>query len=402
GFITGLLETPNDYEARSPDEQAARLIEYHDWIRAGLAGNLRDFPLQKTNGDVVPAENIKYNGAPTGYTLDPQENINYVSAHDNETLFDAVQAKASASASLADRIRMNNLGIDLVMLGQGVPFFHAGDELLRSKSLDRNSYNSGDWFNRLDFTYQSNNWAVGLPPQGDNKDKWPIIQPLLVDETLKPSGQDIQSALLHFEEMLKIRKSSRLFRLETAAEVQQHLTFLNTGADQIPGLIIMRLDNVGPERLDDAYTEILVIFNASLGRIELGDSQYIGTAFQLHPVQAVSSDSVLRQANFDSATGVFTVPPRTTAVFVLKTGRNVPPTLTPTLKPTVTVTTTQAPTAAPTTTVPPTTVPPTAQPAVPPTPAVVTESPSGALPIVAAVGAAIAAITGFIFMRRRK
>ncbi|CAG0971654.1 hypothetical protein GPROT1_01621, partial [Gammaproteobacteria bacterium] len=219
GFITGLLETPNDFEVRSPDEQEARLIEYHDWIRASLAGNLRDFPLQKANGDVVPAENIKYNGAPAAYTLDPQENINYVSAHDNETLFDAVQAKASASASLADRIRMNNLGIDLVMLGQGIPFFHAGDELLRSKSLDRNSYNSGDWFNRLDFTYQSNNWAVGLPPQGDNKDKWPIIQPLLADETLKPSRADILGALLHFEEMLKIRQSSRLFRLETSAAV---------------------------------------------------------------------------------------------------------------------------------------------------------------------------------------
>jgi pullulanase/glycogen debranching enzyme len=49
-------------------------------------------------------------------------------------------------------------------LSQGVPFFHAGDELLRSKSLDRNSYDSGDWFNRLDYTYQTNNWGVGLPP----------------------------------------------------------------------------------------------------------------------------------------------------------------------------------------------------------------------------------------------
>jgi len=36
-----------------------------------------------------------------------------------------------------------------VVLLQGIPFFHAGDETLRSKSLDRDSYNSGDWFNRL-------------------------------------------------------------------------------------------------------------------------------------------------------------------------------------------------------------------------------------------------------------
>lgn len=32
----------------------------------------------------------------------------------------------------------------LVMLSQGVPFIHAGDDLLRSKSLDRDSYNSGE------------------------------------------------------------------------------------------------------------------------------------------------------------------------------------------------------------------------------------------------------------------
>ena len=241
GFATGLLETPNGYEQRPPEDQQARLIEYMDWIRAGLAGNLRDFPLTKANGDVVPAENIKYNGKPAAYTLDPQENINYVSAHDNETIFDAVQAKAPTSTLLIDRIRMNNLTLDLAMLGQGVPFFHAGDELLRSKSLDRNSYNSGDWFNKLDFTYTSNHWAVGLPPAGDNADKWPIIQPLLADEKLKLQPPEIQSALTHFEEMLKIRKSSKLFRLETADQIKQHLSFYNTGPDQQS-----RLDRAAP------------------------------------------------------------------------------------------------------------------------------------------------------------
>ena len=225
GFTTGLFDTPNGYETRSMEARAGRLIEYKNWIRAGLAGNLRDFPLQKANGDVVPAESILYNGKPAAYTFDPQENINYVSAHDNETIFDAVQAKTPTTTLLADRIRMNNLALDLVMLGQGVPFFHAGDDLLRSKSLDRNSYNSGDWFNTLDFTYQSDNWAVGLPPAGDNADKWPIIKPLLANPKLKPQQTDILGAAAHFEEMLKIRKSSKLFRLETDEQVKQHLSF---------------------------------------------------------------------------------------------------------------------------------------------------------------------------------
>jgi pullulanase len=75
---------------------------------------------------------------------DQQENIVYVPAHDNQTLFDAVQAKAPAEATIADRIRMNNLALSIVMFSQGVPFFHAGDDILRSKSFDLNSYNSGD------------------------------------------------------------------------------------------------------------------------------------------------------------------------------------------------------------------------------------------------------------------
>jgi pullulanase/glycogen debranching enzyme len=60
-------------------------------------------------------------------------------------------------------------------LAQGIPFFHAGDELLRSKSLDRDSYNSGDWFNRLDFTYQTNNFAVGLPPWEKNEPRSALL-----------------------------------------------------------------------------------------------------------------------------------------------------------------------------------------------------------------------------------
>ncbi len=56
---------------------------------------------------------------------------------------------------------MQNLGMSMLGFGQGIPFFHAGVELLRSKSMDRNSYNSGDWFNKLDFTYNSEQLGRG-------------------------------------------------------------------------------------------------------------------------------------------------------------------------------------------------------------------------------------------------
>lgn len=166
---TGLYTDPNGVTLGDAAGQRAWLLQMSDWIRSGLAGSLADYPLVNAQGDLVPASAIDYNGQPAEYTDDPQEVVHYVSAHENETIIDAVLLKAPDAATLADRIRMKNLAISVVAFAQGIPFFHAGGEILRSKSLDRNSYDSGDRFNRLDFTYTTNNFGVGLPPAWDNE-----------------------------------------------------------------------------------------------------------------------------------------------------------------------------------------------------------------------------------------
>ncbi len=319
GFAEGLFVDPNGLTSGSTDEQISRVLLFADQIRVGLAGNLRDYSLVNAAGETVTGVDIIYNGQPVGYTLDPQEHIVYVSAHDNETLFDAIQMKAPEAAVMADRVRMQNLANSLVLLSQGIPFFHAGDDILRSKSGDRNSYNSGDWFNRLDFTYESNNWGVGLPPAGDNQDNWGILQPLLANTELRPTKTDILSANAAFREMLEIRKSSPLFRLRTAVEVQTRLTFQNTGVDAIPGLIVMTLADDGElENIDPNYTLIVVLFNANPDSIEFHYADLQGLGFELHPVQAASADAVTQESAFNSADGTFSVPGRTTAVFVVK------------------------------------------------------------------------------------
>jgi pullulanase len=211
------------------------------------------------------------------------------------------------------------LGLYFTVLSQGVPFIHAGEELLRSKSEDRNSYNSGDWFNRLDFTYQSNNWGVGLPPEGENGVNWPLIQPLLANPALKPSPTDIVNAFNHLQTMLAIRKSSPLFRLQTEADVLARLHFENTGPDQIPGLIVMSLaDQVdGLPELDQNYDLVVVLFNASDEAQTFSAASLPDVSLSLHPVQANSTtDAVVKQATFDAKTNVFRIPARTTAVFV--------------------------------------------------------------------------------------
>ncbi len=109
------------------DAEKAELLLSADQIRVGLAGNLADYQFVDRNGNLVKGSEVDYNGSPAGYTKDPQEHIVYVSAHDNETLWDITQFKLRcATRPLADRVRVQNLGIDFTVLSQGVPFLHAG------------------------------------------------------------------------------------------------------------------------------------------------------------------------------------------------------------------------------------------------------------------------------------
>ncbi|MCL4262227.1 MAG: pullulanase-type alpha-1,6-glucosidase [Anaerolineae bacterium] len=317
GFINGLYYDPNEIDQGSEEQQLARLLELTDHLRVGLAGNLEAFEFVGADGEPTTGRAVLYNGQFTGYAQDPQETINYASAHDNETLFDAIQYKAPAGTTAVERAQMQQMGLSLVMLGQGIPFFHAGSDLLRSKDFDRDSYNSGDWFNRLDFSYETNNWGVGLSVASKNQENWPLQQPLLANPALAPDGELIRQTTAHFQTMLQLRHSSPLFRLQTAEEIMARLQFDNTGPDQIPGLIVMSLsDQVGTD-LDPQFDQIVVLFNANDEAQTFMISELAGMEMVLHPVLAASSDGRYAEMSYDAASGAFAVPGRSTAVFVL-------------------------------------------------------------------------------------
>lgn len=307
GFVSGLFTAPNALNKGSPAERDA-LLKASDHLRAGLAGSIRDYTVTDRMGTERRLDALVYGAdAPVGYASDPQETINYAEAHDNETLFDLNAYKLPLGTSRADRARAQNLATSLILLAQGVPFLHAGQDLLRSKSLDRNSFDSGDWFNPLDFTLQSNGWGRGLPPKWDNEASWPVQRALLADRRIAVGPAEIGAAAAHAREMLAIRRSSPLFRLRTAAEIRERLRFHNVGPQQIPGLIVMTLKG-------EDGVEIVTIFNGSTR-----DQSFpldLGRDFTLHPLQQASSDQTVRRAAY--ANGVFRTPARTTAVFVAK------------------------------------------------------------------------------------
>ena len=315
GFGTGLGTDPNGAAINGSTEDAlARLAEQTDLVRLGLAANLRGFSFVTADGTVKRGDELDYNGSPAGYADQPDEVINYVDAHDNETLFDLLALKLPADTAMADRVRMNTVSLATATLSQSPSLWHAGTDLLRSKSLDRNSYNSGDWFNRVDWTGQTNNFGVGLPAAADNKDKWGIQGPLLADPALAPAPADIAFGTSQAHDLLRLKQSTGLFRLGSAELISQKLTFPGSGPSATPGVIAMSIDDtVGPDA-DAALDGLLAVFNASPTEQTIVLDSLVGRNFGLSQVQRAGADDVVKATTWDAASGTITVPARTVAV----------------------------------------------------------------------------------------
>jgi pullulanase/glycogen debranching enzyme len=208
---------------------------------------------------------------------------------------------------------MQTVALATTALGQGVGFVAAGSERLRSKSLDRNSFNSGDWFNQIIWDCSSGNgFGRGLPPAADNSDKWQYARPLLADPSLVPGCAAVNQADATYQELLRIRRSSPVFGLPTAAEVQKRVSFPLSGSAETPGVITMTLDGRGL----GTWRTVTVVFNATSAATTQTVGSLAGKRFALHPVQRASADPVVRSASFAKSTGTFAVPARTVAVFV--------------------------------------------------------------------------------------
>ncbi len=170
------------------------------------------------------SSNIKdsFLGAP-GWCKSPTQVVNYASCHDGFTLFDRI-TMSTREDSFEDRVRINNLAAAVYMTAQGVPFIHAGEEMLRSKpledgSFDHNSYRSPDAINSI---------------------KWDNLSDALYQDTV-----DYYAGLIAF------RKAHPALRLTTAEAVSESVT-------QLGGL---DFNVLGFDIQTDIDDRILVIFN---------------------------------------------------------------------------------------------------------------------------------------------
>ncbi len=339
GYINGMVYDRNALSQAKPDD----LLRTADMVRVGLAGSLRDFQMLTFTGQNRKLSELDYGGGqPAGYVSQPGEVVNYIENHDNQTLYDINMFRLPTGTSMQDRVRVQMLGVAINALSQGIAYFHAGTEVLRSKSLDRNSFDSGDWFNRLDWSYQTNYFGTGLPPKPDNAASWPLMAPLLPDPANRPAATDIAMARDSFNDLLKIRASTTLLRLRTAADIQERLSFRNIGPGQNPVVLVGHVQGTdrgpvyghghgrghghghdkGQSKLypGSVFQELLYLVNVDPKTQTLVLPQEVGKTYQLHPVHtaARAADVRAREARYEKQSGQFTVPGRTAVVFVVR------------------------------------------------------------------------------------
>ncbi|MPY30889.1 pullulanase-type alpha-1,6-glucosidase [Streptomyces adustus] len=303
GFASGLYTDPNSSTANGTEaEQKARLLHYQDLIKVGLTGNLAKYRFTDTDGHDVTGAEVDYNGAPAGYADAPGDALAYTDAHDNESLFDALTYKLPQGTSASDRARMQVLAMATAALSQGPSLSQAGSDLLRSKSLDRNSFDSGDWFNAIHWNCaDGNGFGRGLPPAADNASKWPYAKPLL--SSVSVGCAQITGASAAYRDLLRIRTTEQAFSLGSTAQVQSDLSFPLSGKSETPGVITMKLG------------DLVVVFNATPTAQRQTVDTLAGTGYRLHPVQASGADATVKSAAYDRDSGTFAVPGRTVAVF---------------------------------------------------------------------------------------
>ncbi len=165
----------NDQQLTEGAQRGLKVAVFNDQIRNGIQGSPFDRTVKGyATGDPSKAVAIQvgvvaethYNTGLSGFAGSPDEVINYASVHDNLTIWDHIVA-ADSTASEGDKIKMDELAQAIVFTAQGIPFMAGGDEMLRTKGGNDNSYQAGDAVNMLDWsrldTYKSvNSYYVGL------------------------------------------------------------------------------------------------------------------------------------------------------------------------------------------------------------------------------------------------
>ncbi|SFB16729.1 MULTISPECIES: type I pullulanase [unclassified Bacillus (in: firmicutes)] len=222
------LNTPLDPAQKANQKNASKMdgiAHFNDDIRDGLKGSVFE---EKDNGFINGKSGmetrikkgvvggITYNDTIKTFAKDPEQTVTYVEAHDNHTLWDKLKL-TNGNDTDADRKKMHKLASSIILTSQGVSFVHAGQEFMRTKNGDHNSYKSPDSVNQLDWKRRS----------------------------------EFNAEVEYFKGLVKLRKAHKVFRLTTEEEIKKKLTFIESPKNTVA--FALNENKNGTEKIAVAY-----------------------------------------------------------------------------------------------------------------------------------------------------
>ncbi|QSE96070.1 type I pullulanase [Fulvivirga lutea] len=245
GWTAGDSPLPQANRAlKASTKQMPNVSAFSDDIRDGIKGSVFD---EKSTGFVSGDENLeetikfgvvgsidhpqieykKVNYSDTSWANEPWQAVSYVSCHDNHTLFDKLTI-SQQDATPAEIEAMHKLANAIVLTSQGVPFLHAGVEMLRTKGGEHNSYNKPDSVNQIDWTRKA----------------------------------EYNHIVEYYRQIIGLRKNHPAFYMPNAQMVRDKLSFVSSN----PGIVAYQIhDNAN----SDSWKNILVIYNANKSAVTL-------------------------------------------------------------------------------------------------------------------------------------
>ncbi len=197
---------------------------FNDNIRNAITGGALNAMEQGfATGNPGPIDAVKrgIEGSINDFTASPGETINYVTSHDNYTLWDKIAA-CNGTLDEAQRIRMDKLAQAIIFTSQGVAFMQGGEEFLRTKDGNDNSYNAGDGVNKFDWSRKA----------------------------------QYQNVFNYYAGLIQLRKNHPAFRMTAADDIRENLIFL----DSPTNMIAFMLNGRG---VDDTWGQLIVIHNVN-------------------------------------------------------------------------------------------------------------------------------------------
>ncbi len=209
---------------------------FNDYFRDHLKGSTSEYEVAQrgfVTGDGMMIEAAKFALAATSHPDlyhkfdSPCQSINYVECHDNATLWDKMKI-CCANEVREIRVKRQKMMNTVVLLAQGVPFLHAGQEFCRTKNGYHNTYNMPDRINCIDWLRKNRHLDL----------------------------------VNHLKDVIELRKKIKGFRYASAKDIQEHVSFEKLGDEVL-------LYTIKDTKVDGIVSTVKVLINASRNDVEL-------------------------------------------------------------------------------------------------------------------------------------